>query len=69
MTKRVLWATLVGGMVVFIAGSFLHTVSGLAEVGVKAVAQEDVMLSAMRGAIPEPGFYVFPAPNRTPHRG
>ena len=68
MTKRVLLGALVGGIVVFIAGALLHTVSGLAEVGVKAVPQEDAVLSAMRTAIHEPGFYVFPAPNMTPGR-
>ena len=68
MTKKVLLGTLVGGIVVFIAGLILHTVSGLAQVGVKAVPQEDTVLAAMRAAIHDPGFYVFPAPNMTPGR-
>lgn len=68
MPKRVLLGALVGGVVVFIAGLLLHTVSGLAEVGVKAAPQEDTVLSAMRAAIHDPGFYVFPAPNMTPGR-
>ncbi|MGH9730022.1 MAG: hypothetical protein ACRD33_08735 [Candidatus Acidiferrales bacterium] len=68
MTKRVLLGTLVGGIVVFIVGALLHTVLGLAEVGVKSIPQEDAVLSAMRSAIPTPGFYVFPAPNMTPGR-
>ena len=66
MTKRVLLGTLVGGIVVFIVGALLHTVSGLAAVGVKALPQEDTVLSVMRSAIPDPGFYIFPAPNMTP---
>jgi hypothetical protein len=68
MTKRVLLGALIGAIVVFIAGLFLHAVSGLAEVGVKAVPQEDAVLAAMRAAIHEPGFYVFPAPNMAPGR-
>jgi hypothetical protein len=68
MSKRVLLATLVGGIIVFIVGSILHTVSGLAAVGVKALPQEDAVLSAMRAAIHESGFYVFPAPNMAPGR-
>lgn len=66
MVKRALLAAVAGGIVVFIVGAFLHTVAGLAEVGVKAVPQEDTVLSAMRTAIHEPGFYLFPAPNMTP---
>ena len=68
MTKRVLLGALVGGIVVFIVGALLHTVLGLGEVGVKAIPQEDTVLSAMRAAIHDPGFYVFPAPNMTPGR-
>ncbi|MGC1108042.1 MAG: hypothetical protein WA876_16050 [Candidatus Acidiferrales bacterium] len=68
MTKRILLAALAGGVVVFVVGAFLHTVAGLAEVGVKAVPQEDTVLSAMRAAIHDPGFYVFPVPDMTPGR-
>ncbi|MGB7023885.1 MAG: hypothetical protein WBD73_08820 [Candidatus Acidiferrales bacterium] len=68
MTKRVLLGALVGGIVVFIVGALLHTVVGLAEVGVQSIPQEDTVLSAMRSAIPAAGFYVFPAPNMTPGR-
>lgn len=68
MIKRVLLGTLVGAVVVFIVGGFLHTVSGLAKVGVKAVPQEDTVLSALRATIHERGFYVFPAPNMAPGR-
>lgn len=69
MTKRVLLGALVGGIVVFIVGALLHTVLGLGEVGVKAIPQEDALLFAMRAAVHESGFYVFPAPNMTPGRG
>ncbi|MFZ0639344.1 MAG: hypothetical protein WA020_02055 [Candidatus Acidiferrales bacterium] len=68
MTKKVLLAALVGGITVFIVGSLLHTVLGLGEVGIKAVPQEDTVLSALRAAIHEPGFYYFPVPNMTPGR-
>ncbi|HLW83246.1 MAG TPA: hypothetical protein VKS20_14500 [Candidatus Acidoferrales bacterium] len=68
MTKKVLLGTLVGGVVVFIVGSLLHTALGLGEVGVKAIPHEEAMLFAMRAVIREPGFYVFPAPNMAPGR-
>ncbi|MGH9709720.1 MAG: hypothetical protein ACRD37_04150 [Candidatus Acidiferrales bacterium] len=68
MTKKVLFAALAGGVVVFIVGALLHTVLGLAEVGVKSIPQENAVLSTMRSAIPAAGFYVFPAPNMTPGR-
>ena len=68
MTKRVLLATLVGGIVVFIVGSLCHTVLGLGEVGVKAIPQEDAVLAGMRAAIHDSGLYIFPAPNMTPGR-
>ncbi|MFZ0332823.1 MAG: hypothetical protein WAN10_07055 [Candidatus Acidiferrales bacterium] len=68
MMKKVLLGALLGGVTVFIVGSLLHTVLGLGEVGVKALPQEDTVLSAMRAAIHEPGFYYFPAPNMTPGR-
>lgn len=68
MLKRVFFGALIGGIVVFIAGLLLHTVSGLAQVGVKAVPQEGAVLSALRAEIHDPGFYVFPAPSMTPGR-
>ncbi|HEV2306628.1 MAG TPA: hypothetical protein VGR93_14000 [Candidatus Acidoferrales bacterium] len=68
MAKKVLLGALVGGVVVFIVGSLLHTALGLGEVGVKAIPHEEVMLFAMRAAVREPGFYIFPAPNMTPGR-
>lgn len=68
MTKRVLLGALAGGVIVFLMGSLLHTVLGLGDVGVKAIPQEDAVLSAMRAAIHESGFYYFPAPNMTPGR-
>lgn len=68
MTKRILLGALAGGIVVFIVGAFLHTVSGLAQVGVKALPQQDIVLTVMRSAVPESGFYIFPAPNMTSGR-
>lgn len=68
MTKKVLLGAVVGGIVVFIVGSLLHTVLGLGEVGVKAIPQEEALLFAMRAAVHESGFYYFPAPNMTPGR-
>ena len=68
MVKKVLLGAVVGGIVVFIVGSLLHTVLGLGKVGVKAIPQEEAVLFAMRAAVHESGFYYFPAPNMTPGR-
>jgi hypothetical protein len=68
MAKKVLLGALVGGIVVFIVGSLLHTALGLGEVGVKVIPHEEAMLFAMRTAIHEPGFYIFAAPNMAPGR-
>ena len=68
MTKKILLGALVGRVVVFVVGALLHTALGLGEVGVKALPQENAVLSAMRSSISAPGFYIFPAPNMTPGR-
>jgi hypothetical protein len=68
MAKRVFLGALVGGIVVMIVGTVLHAVPPRRMIGVKTIPQEDTVLSAMRAAIHEPGFYIFPALNMTPGR-
>jgi hypothetical protein len=38
----------------------------LGEAGIRAVDNEQVVRAALKENIKEPGFYLFPAPNRTP---
>lgn len=57
---RVLLAGLAGGVVMFVWGAFSHMVLPLGEMGTKFLPQEQVLMPAMKGAIPEAGFYIFP---------
>lgn len=66
MGKRILLAGLAGGVLVFIVSGILHSSRKLAEVGIRAIPNEDLVLLAMRNSIPEAGFYYFPAPNLSP---
>jgi hypothetical protein len=38
----------------------------LGEAGVKAIGSEQIVLAALKDNVKEPGFYIFPAPDRTP---
>jgi hypothetical protein len=58
--KRILLAPILGGLILFVWMFVAHEVLGLGEVGVGEIPNEAVVLSAMRGAIPEAGFYIFP---------
>jgi len=58
--KRILLAAILGGLTLFVWMYVAHDLLGLGEMGVGEIPNEAVVLSAMRGAIPEPGFYIFP---------
>src|SRR6267378_368362 len=58
--KRILLAAILGGLILFVWMFVAHEVLGLGEIGVREIPNEAVVLSAMRGAIPEAGFYIFP---------
>ena len=62
MNKRILWAGLLGGIALFMWGSFSHIVLGLGSVGIKEIprGQEAAIQSSLRTALPESGFYFFP---------
>ena len=66
MGKRIVLAGLAGGVLVFIVSGILHSSTKLAEVGIRAIPNEDLVLLAMRNSISEAGFYFFPAPNLSP---
>lgn len=67
MMKRVVLAGLLGGLAIFLWGSLSHIVLGLGEIGIKAMPNEDAVLSAMHTSIPEPGFYFFPSLGFSPN--
>jgi hypothetical protein len=60
MMKRMLLAGVLGGLTLFVWTFVAHQFLGLGEMGVGEIPNEGVVLSAMRGAIPEAGFYLFP---------
>lgn len=66
MGKKIVLAGLAGGVLVFMVSGILHSSTKLAEVGIRAIPNEDLVMSAMRTSMPEAGFYFFPAPNLAP---
>ncbi len=59
--KRIVLAAVLGGLTLFVWMFVAHDLLGLGEMGVGEIPNEAVVLSAMRGAIPETGFYIFPS--------
>jgi hypothetical protein len=60
MTKRLVPAVAAGSIVVFLVSSIWHMASGLGQVGIKPLPNEDGVLSAMRSSIRSSGLYFFP---------
>ena len=58
--KRIVLAAILGGFTLFVWMYVAHDLLGLGEMGVGEIPNEAVVVSAMRGAIPEAGFYLFP---------
>ncbi|MDX2040518.1 MAG: hypothetical protein SF097_04675 [Acidobacteriota bacterium] len=59
--KKILLPGILAGIAVFVWSFISHMVLPLGEVGVKAVpANDDVIVSAMKSNITEPGFYMLP---------
>ncbi len=61
MAKKIIFAGLVGGIVVFLVSGFFHMATNLGEYGIKTLPNEESTLSVMRTSIPESGLYLFPA--------
>ncbi len=58
--KRIVLAAILGGLTLFVWMFVAHDLLGLGEMGVGEIPNEAAVLSAMRAAIPETGFYIFP---------
>ncbi|MFN0107211.1 MAG: hypothetical protein ACKVZH_00020 [Blastocatellia bacterium] len=59
--KKILLPGILAGLAVFVWSFISHMVLPLGEVGVKSVkTNEDVILSAMKAEMHEPGFYMLP---------
>jgi len=56
----VIMGVVVGSIVVFLVSSIWHMASGLGQVGIQNLPNEDAVVSAMRGSIHSSGLYFFP---------
>ena len=62
MTKRMIWAGLLGGLAMFIWAFVAHMVLPLGEAGVKQIANDQPLLNALQGTIGSAsGLYLFPS--------
>jgi hypothetical protein len=59
-TKKILLASILGGIALFIWGSLSHMVLGIVDAHIKQIPNEDAVLASMQHNIKEPGFYFFP---------
>lgn len=57
---RLIIAGILGGIVMFIWGALSHTVLQIGDAGVRALPNEEAVISALKTNITEPGFYFFP---------
>jgi len=67
MTRKILLAGLVGGIVIYIWGIISHLVLPLGMVGIRQVPNEQMVVSALRESIQESGFYFFPGWEHSPN--
>lgn len=58
--KRILLAALLGGLAVFVWSFISHMVFQIEGSAVRTLPNEEATLEALRGSIPEAGFYIFP---------
>ena len=61
MAKRILLTGVVGGLAMFMWSALAHMVLGTGSVGVKEIPNEQAILGVMKTALPQSGFYFFPA--------
>lgn len=57
---RLVFAAVVGGIILFVWGAIAHMALPVGEMGMKPLPAEGALLSAMQVAIPRHGLYVFP---------
>jgi hypothetical protein len=64
--KRIILAGLLGGLALFAWEFVAHMLFPLGEAGVKGLANEQAIMTAVKDNIKDPGFYIFPAPEDRP---
>jgi len=60
MVKQIAMGTIVGAVVVFIVSSIWHIVLPFSETGFRTIPHEEILTSAMRLDMTQPGIYMFP---------
>jgi hypothetical protein len=58
--NRIILAGILGGVAMFLAGSFTHVVLPLGEAGIKQLPNEEPVVSVIKSNVTEPGLYFFP---------
>jgi hypothetical protein len=67
MNARILWAGILGGVVMFIWNFVAHDMLPLGEMGVRLIPNEDAVTSVLQTNLGDTaGFYVFPSGGLTP---
>ena len=67
MSTRILLGGIVGGIVMFLWNFVAHEILPIGEMGVKQLANEDAVRSALESNLGDtPGFYIFPSGGFTP---
>ena len=66
MTKRILLAGLLGGLAMFLWESVAHMATPLGDMGIRALPDEQAMISLVGQTLRQPGFYFFPGPDYKP---
>lgn len=58
--KRIVIAGVIGGLIVFVWGFVSHVVLPLGEIGFESLPNDEPVISALKGSVPESGLYFFP---------
>jgi len=61
MTKRILLAGILGGLVLFVWEFVAHMMLPLGEAGIKGLTNETAVIAALKEQVKEDGLYFFPA--------
>jgi hypothetical protein len=64
--RKILLAGLLGGLALYAWEFIAHMATGLGEAGVRALPKEAPVQAAIKDNVPDPGFYIFPAPEDRP---
>jgi hypothetical protein len=58
--NRIVLAGILGGVAMFLAGSFTHVVLPLGHAGIKQFPNEEPVVAAIKSNVPDSGLYFFP---------